>query len=78
MEPAESALPLNISPICSVVDFSESGCVRQVKRVSGHIGHVLNDASHLERGGGLVGEGLASSVRHVESKCVINDTKTKI
>jgi hypothetical protein len=25
VDPAESAVPLNLSPMCSVVDFSESG-----------------------------------------------------
>ena len=32
-EAAESALPLNLSPMCSVVDFSESGCEQRVNEV---------------------------------------------
>ena len=34
VDAAESALPLNMSPMCSVVDFSESGCVYRSKPAS--------------------------------------------
>ena len=68
VEAAESALPLNMSPKCSVVDFSESGYITNDDKVSG-VGtdtNTMNAASrtNLQSGGGLVGERLSASVGH--------------
>ena len=47
VEAAESALPLNMSPKCSVVDFSESGYITNDDKVSGVGTNTTNAASRL-------------------------------
>ena len=69
VEAAESALPLNMSPKCSVVDFSESGYTRTTIKSAGWNGHdttTMNAASrtNLQSSSGLVGERLSASVGH--------------
>lgn len=68
-DPAESAFPLNLSPKCSVVDFSESGC--ETNHVS--VAHTarVREGTDLERGGSLVGEALAAGVGHDDDDKVV-------
>lgn len=70
VEAAESLLPLNLSPMCSVVDFSESGCDRGASVRGAEQGR-RGSTAYLERGGGLVGEALAAGVGHGDDREVV-------
>ena len=64
VEEIESLVPLSLSPICSVVDFSESGYMQTSQEA------ILDDywrVTYLHGRTSLVGEGLSSSVRHDDS-----------
>lgn len=56
----ESPVPLNLSPICSVVLFSESGYGNEMSIRP----RIEPNGTHLQGGGSLVGHGLAASVGH--------------
>ena len=64
VDAAESALPLSLSPRCSVVDFSESGCT-STSSTPRHT-TIESTPTHLQLGLGLVTETLAEVVRHSE------------
>ena len=64
VDAAESDLPLSLSPKCSVVDFSESGCAVSKTRHHTTPDDQYEWYTYLEGSAHLVGETLAAGVGH--------------